>query len=83
MSFGIHKIFVNTSSRKLETQSVQVPCASSCPRSEKRIVCYTPKNSSGVVSCTLNKNSERATIITDKNLALIPKNAIIDSIEFF
>lgn len=48
-----------------------------------KVLCYTPKNSTGIVSLTKNSNTIKKTITTDQDLVIIPSNAIIDSVEFF
>lgn len=47
------------------------------------IVCYSPKNASGVVSMTKTPTVTKKTVTTDQNLVTIPTNAIIDRIDFF
>lgn len=49
----------------------------------KTLVCYTPVNSDGTVSCLKSAGSMKSTITTDNNLAVIPSNSIIDTVEFF
>lgn len=55
-----------------------------CSRSQKILTCYTPKNSSGIVSCVSdNKDEDKVLFVKDKRAAIVPNGAIIDSIEFF
>lgn len=48
----------------------------------KVLTCYTPSNSSDVVSLMTEPNQPKATHGGDPKLAIIPANAIIDSIEY-
>lgn len=55
-----------------------------CVRSQKILTCYTPRNSSGIVSCVFdNKEEDKILFVKDKRAATIPSGAIIDSVEFF
>lgn len=56
---------------------------SMCERYQKILVCYTPKNANGVVSCVLQKNNDPLVFTTDERAAIVPAGSIIDSIEFF
>jgi len=47
------------------------------------ITCYTPDTAKDTVSLLLNPNKKKKTIGVDHDLAIIPTNAIIDSIEFY
>lgn len=53
-------------------------------RSQQVLVCYLPNNSiDGVVSCTHEKDGDRIIFTTDCNAAMVPADAIVDSVEFF
>ena len=71
--------------------SAPLSCAA-CDETENKILrCYTPVKmemypdltSSLTLSCVTRPNHNAVTVTNDKTLAHIPKNAIIDSIEFF
>lgn len=49
----------------------------------KRLVCYVPVHSEGTVSCVLEDGLAKSVMTTDKTLATIPLDAIIDSVEYF
>lgn len=53
-------------------------------REQQVLVCYLPNNSiDGVVSCTYKKDGDRIIFTTDCNAAIVPADAIVDSVEFF
>ena len=53
-------------------------------RNYKVLVCYLPfVKDEGIISCTLEKNSDKIVFTTDHRNAIVPSGAIIDSIEFF
>jgi hypothetical protein len=66
------------------SQNVLSMCAGTCERSQKIIVCYTPTAIDATnVSCLKSVDSPKAVLTTDSNLATVPTNAIIDTVEFF
>lgn len=52
-------------------------------RDSRILVCYTPANSETTVTCSSVRDSPKIIFTTDPTAAVIPMNAIIDSIEFF
>lgn len=47
------------------------------------LICFTPKNASGNVTLLKESLNDKKTMTTDKGLATIPENSVIDSIEFY
>lgn len=54
-----------------------------CARAQKSVVCYTPKNSHDIVSCTSARNGDVLLFLNDPRAVTIPAGAIIDNVEFF
>lgn len=89
MSFGICSTYGVAFQPLINAQEVQenrigVNRCNVCPdNGQKTLICYTPKGAEGTVSCLKKAGSVKSTMTTDSNLAMVPANAIIDSIEFF
>lgn len=58
-------------------------CSTACKRAQKILVCYTPKNAAGIVSCVSDRDGDALIFTTEERAVMIPSGAIIDSIEFF
>lgn len=59
------------------------PRCASCPWSQRSSVCYTPRESDGLVSCANRRDSDKLVFTMDPRAAVIRAGAIIDSVEFF
>jgi hypothetical protein len=59
-------------------------CAGRMAANAQRIICCTPRAASGVVSCLKSvAPPAKALLTTDPDLAIIPANVVIDSVEFY
>lgn len=81
MSFSVSSSIMND---KNLTMLFEKTIGGDQKKNHLEVVCYTPKNVSGLVSLTKNStNIVKKTVTTDPDLIVIPSNAIIDSVEFF